>query len=192
MAIKQCKCGTSFPQYNTVENKCAKCRVEASRKKTSYFSRPKTTIRKKAPSTKHVKIYNDAFGYKKGDFRDSDHERMQQLDFVVGINVNLSSQHPRYDICDHLQGAYPKGFKFYGWHTGCLCFKTTRLLPKKEFIQYLNGGAIKQSRLIKGIPNEATKHINEISDRIKGWKNEPYFIRDNFNPTVKGYKLKVI
>ena len=54
---------------------------------------------------------------------------MQQLDFILGIEVHLSNNHtclnakgepePFYDICDELQGRYPKDFKFTGWHPLC-------------------------------------------------------------------------
>lgn len=124
-------------------------------------------------------------------YKASDFERRQIMDFVTGVMVNLSPAHPRLDICDHLHGRYPKDFKFYGWHTGCICYQTAILLPKKEFVKYLNTGRIDKRRVVKGIPRKAQNHINEISDRIKGWKNEPYFIRDNFKATSKGYELSI-
>lgn len=60
-------------------------------------------------------------------YRTADYERAQQLDFIVGIEVKLSNNHnckgvPAgmfYDICDELQGRYPKDFKFTGWHPHC-------------------------------------------------------------------------
>lgn len=39
--------------------------------------------------------------------------------FVYGIRVWLSPQHPREDICDDLEGYYPKNFVFSGWHPNC-------------------------------------------------------------------------
>ena len=54
----------------------------------------------------------------------ADHERWQKMDFVVGIEIHLSGNHtckgrdgkPHAfaDICDQLQGKYPKDFKFTG------------------------------------------------------------------------------
>lgn len=41
MALCQCKCGTSFPQYNLVDTKCGKCKIGASKKRSSNVSRPK-------------------------------------------------------------------------------------------------------------------------------------------------------
>lgn len=70
MVLRQCKCGTSFPQYNSLDNKCGKCKIEASkRKKPSKLSRPKTTIKPYRRSNNHIKIYNQAFGVNKNDNR---------------------------------------------------------------------------------------------------------------------------
>ncbi|MBQ9638742.1 MAG: hypothetical protein IJV22_04195, partial [Bacteroidales bacterium] len=65
-------------------------------------------------------------------YRTADYERIKDLDFVVGIEVHLSSNHTCKgvegvfrDICDELQGKYPKDFKFTGWHPNCRCYTTT-------------------------------------------------------------------
>lgn len=99
--------------------------------------------------------------------------------------------HPKIDICNHLRGKYPKDFKFYGWHTGCICYQTSILLPKEEFVKYLNTGQVDGRRITKNIPRRSQSHINEILDQIKGWKSAPYFIRDNFKPTKNGYSLNI-
>ncbi|MBQ8958636.1 MAG: hypothetical protein IJ057_09100 [Bacteroidales bacterium] len=60
-------------------------------------------------------------------YRSSDCETAQQFDACVGIRVNLSNNHnckgvPEgqfYDICDELEGDYPRNFKFVGWHPQC-------------------------------------------------------------------------
>jgi len=65
-------------------------------------------------------------------YRASDYERYQQLDFVVGIQVNLSPRHVIRDICDDLKGRYPKTFKFLGWHPLCRCYTTTILASPAE------------------------------------------------------------
>lgn len=52
-------------------------------------------------------------------YRESDHLRWKQLDFVTGFEVKLSNSHKIYDICDILKGNYPKNFKFIGWHPQC-------------------------------------------------------------------------
>ena len=65
-------------------------------------------------------------------YRSADYERVQSLDFVLGIEVHLSNNHtcldskgvpqPFHDICDELEGRYPKDFKFVGWHPNCRCY----------------------------------------------------------------------
>lgn len=68
-------------------------------------------------------------------YRTADFNRWLELDFVVGIEVKLSSNHtikdpktgksiPFKDICDELQGKYPKTFMFVGWHPNCYDEKT--------------------------------------------------------------------
>ena len=62
-------------------------------------------------------------------YRTADHNRMQQMGFVLGIEIHLSNNHTRlnakgepepfFDICDELQGRYPKDFIFKGWHPLC-------------------------------------------------------------------------
>ena len=127
-------------------------------------------------------------------YRTSDHERWQQIDFVVGIEIKLSNNHtlnglPFYDICDELQGVYPKDFKFTGWHPLCRCFVVPKLADIKEFEEY-------QQKLLAGEDVsgfEFTGTVKDVPDNFKKWvvdneeriakANErdklPYFIKDN-------------
>lgn len=123
-------------------------------------------------------------------YRSADHERRQQLDFVTGIEVHLSNAHPMYDICDELQGKYPKNFVFVGWHPNCICYATSTMLSKKEFVSFVNGGKISKDRYINSIPKRAEDYLNDNSSIIKGWSNKPYFIQDNFKNTKDGFGLK--
>lgn len=123
-------------------------------------------------------------------YRSADNERRKNLDFVMGIEVHLSDQHPKYDICDPLAGRYPKDFNFIGWHSQCICFSTSVLLSEKEFVEYVNGGKIREQRYIRTIPKSAQNYLNDHSKQIKGWKNTPYFIKDNFKNTKDGFALK--
>ena len=52
-------------------------------------------------------------------YRRADYERWQKMDFVLGIRIELSNQHPIPDICDDMQGDYPKTFYFSGFHPHC-------------------------------------------------------------------------
>jgi hypothetical protein len=123
-------------------------------------------------------------------YRTSDNERRKQLPFVLGIQVSLSPAHPEYDICDELQGEYPKDFQFTGWHPNCLCFTTTKLMSKEDFAKQVNGMKIPESKYVKSIPTAAQKYIKENSERIKSFSNKPYFIQDNFKKSKDGFELK--
>ena len=123
-------------------------------------------------------------------YRTADYERRQTLPFARGIAVHLSSAHPQCDICDELTGDYPLRFKFIGWHPNCLCYTTTKLLSKREFVAYLNGGKISPKRYITTIPKKVENHIGSIAERIKDGSNKPYFITDNFKGTKEGFALK--
>lgn len=123
-------------------------------------------------------------------YRTADYERRKQLPFVLGVTVNLSPAHPKYDICDELKGDYPKDFKFVAWHPNCLCFTTSKLASKEDFINHLKGKPLPQNKFVSTIPQKATDYLKENSERIKGFKNTPYFINDNFKSTKDGYVLK--
>lgn len=123
-------------------------------------------------------------------YRTADVERRKQLPFVAGITVRLSAAHPQYDICDSLKGEYPKGFIFTGWHPNCLCFTTSKLLPKKDFIKYLNTGKLAGASEVRTIPRAADKFLTKNSERLNRLKSKPYFIQDNFKNTDRGLVLK--
>lgn len=57
-------------------------------------------------------------------YRYADNVRWQSEPFIRGIRIRLSKNHtcngkPFYDICDELQGDYPKSFMWSGWHPRC-------------------------------------------------------------------------
>jgi hypothetical protein len=106
------------------------------------------------------------------------------MPFVTGVQVQLSNAHPRYDICDPLAGKYPKDFKFVGWHPQCLCFATPVMMSDEEFEKVedaiLAGDPIPPpSSAVTDVPASFKKYMEANAERIAGWKNEPYFIRDN-------------
>lgn len=123
-------------------------------------------------------------------YRTADYERRKKLPFVLGIEVHLSPAHPQYDICDELQGKYPKGFKFTGWHPNCLCFSTAVLMTKQQFKQYLKTGRIDSGGYVKELPKRASEYLESKAPKIKKLKTYPYFIQDNFKNTKKGFSLK--
>lgn len=119
-------------------------------------------------------------------YRSSDHERWLGLDFVTGIEVKLSSAHPRVDICDFMKGEYPKDFKFTGWHPFCICYAVSLLMPKDEFLRYIEAdeeikGKIIQRYGTRTIPPKAAGYLSEHQEAIDGWKRPPIWVRDNFS-----------
>lgn len=127
-------------------------------------------------------------------YRTADFERWQQLDFVVGIEIHLSNNHPVPDICDDLQGRYPKDFKFTGWHHHCRCHVTTILKTKEEMAadtqRILNGEEPdgKSVNRVEDVPNEFKKWLKDNRERAKRSFSVPYFIKDNMKYVPKGYQ----
>lgn len=134
-------------------------------------------------------------------YRTSDYDRYQQLDFVVGIRVELSNNHtlngvPFYDICDELsaplgsnatkgKGCYPKDFKFTGWHPLCRCTTFSILKTPDEVFadnarimagEQLNGNSVNR---VEDVPQEFKKWVEDNRDRMARAKSLPYFLRDN-------------
>jgi hypothetical protein len=118
-------------------------------------------------------------------YRKSDNTRWEKLPFVVGIDIHTSANHPEYDICDELKGAYPKDFVFTGWHPQCICYQTPRMLTDAEYSKYedqiLGIGTFddEPSNKITEPPAGFNKFLEDNKDRINGWKNTPYWVKDN-------------
>lgn len=117
-------------------------------------------------------------------YRTADFERWQTLPFVTGIEIRLSNNHPRYDICDVLKGKYPKEFKFTGWHPQCLCYQVADMMNDKEFekLEDYILGITKSQPKVSGIakpPELFKQYLYENKKRIAGWKNKPYWMKDN-------------
>ena len=121
-------------------------------------------------------------------YRDADFTRWQQLDFVVGVEIKLSNNHPVLDICDDLKGVYPKGFKWVGWHPNCRCYIVPVLAKEEEFDQMLDkilngedpGSVVTDST--KDLPEQFQTWVKDNEERYaKAEANGtlPYFIKDN-------------
>ena len=107
-------------------------------------------------------------------YRTADHERWQNLDFVVGIEIHLSGnhtckgrdgkQHEFTDICDELAGKYPKDFKFTGWHPHCRCYATTILKTEEEM-------AADDEKILRGEPvsGESENAVKDVPEGFKEW-----------------------
>lgn len=127
-------------------------------------------------------------------YRTSDYIRQQQLDFIVGIRIVLSNNHnckgvPAgmfFDICDSLQGNYPKDFKFTGWHPHCRCHVETILKTpeelEKDTERILAGRQTTNTskNKIKDVPKAFKEWVKDNEDRILAAGDKlPYFLRDN-------------
>ena len=138
-------------------------------------------------------------------YRTADFTRWQDLDFVVGIRVVRSNNHPVEDICDELsapvgskavkgQGCYPKDFKFTGWHPHCRCHAETILKTEEEMMRdnerLLRGEEpLKESvNTVTGVPQEFTSWLKDNKERAKRNTSVPYFISDNEKYLPEGYK----
>ena len=120
-------------------------------------------------------------------YRRADNARWQDMDFVLGQRVQLSKNHPEKDICDKLQGDYPKDFVFDGWHPQCFCFATPILMDESEMAKvteaFLKGEKYTpRGKQITDYPaafkDWVKDHAEDIAEaRQRG--TEPYFIRNN-------------
>jgi len=112
-------------------------------------------------------------------YRLSDQERWKKMDFVQGYEVKLSASHPEYDICDDLQGKYPKTFVFGGWHPNCYCYTVPILASQGAFVENLQHDTPLTGH-IKAIPPRAKTYVAKHSQQFNNWKNPPYWLEDNF------------
>ena len=148
-------------------------------------------------------------------YRSADHENWSAEKMVIGIKVSLSNNHtlngkPFFDICDELQGIYPKDFKFTGFHIACRCWATPITPTQAEVIDYTK-------KLMAGEDVSGYKFKNEVTElprafrfwyaknysRVARMKHKPNFITDNqglidgkptptIEPSVKEIKIPSI
>ena len=126
-------------------------------------------------------------------YRKADYDRWQKLDFVIGVRIALSREHPYYDMCDELAGDYPKDFVFVGWHPHCRCIAT----PILQNIEDFKNGVPPEEDLFKvdKIPDNFNKWVlnNEIriNRALSGQSTMPFFLRDNKGAMEKALGRKV-
>jgi len=123
-------------------------------------------------------------------YRTADYERMQQLDFVVGIEIRLSNNHtcngvPLTDICDDLCGRYPKDFKFTGWHPHCRCHVVQILKTEAELMEENRAILLgvepttDSVNRVSDVPPAFNEWMENNTDRAKRSFSMPYFVADN-------------
>lgn len=125
-------------------------------------------------------------------YRSAENERYQELPFVIAIDIHISNNpgHVR-DICDDLQGRYPKDFPWTGWHPNCMCYKVPVLATKSEIDDMvdtiLDGGApndVEVDGIVKELPDNFVRWAKTNKERIKEADERgtlPYFIRDYYD-----------
>lgn len=94
-------------------------------------------------------------------YREADIQRWQTLDFVSGYEIKRSKHPYPCQICDMMQGKYPKSFRWWGNHPNCRCY----IVP------------IFKDEMAKVPINKAfTDWISENQEKINNAKNLPMFL----------------
>lgn len=128
-------------------------------------------------------------------YRTADYDRWQRLDFVIGIEIKLSNNHPDCDICDDLKGVYPKDFKWTGWHPNCRCYQVP-VLAKEDEVDAMVGNILDGEPPsdvacggeVREMPRQFNEWVSENGERIATAKERgtlPYFLRDNMDATER-------
>ena len=117
-------------------------------------------------------------------YRTADFVQQQEMDFVIGIEIRLSDNHPCDDICDDLAGVYPKKFKFTGWHPFCRCYTIPKLAEREELNKWARMSKEERAGYhfkgeVRSMPKKFTDWVERNTERIKSAKSLPYFIKDN-------------
>lgn len=100
-------------------------------------------------------------------------ERWQKEPFVIGQHIHVSPQHKIDDICNDLEGRYPKDYKWTGWHPSCLCTSdpiTIQGKEKDDFYRRLYAGEdmsnFHSQFEVKDMPERYNQYILNNTDSI--------------------------
>lgn len=118
-------------------------------------------------------------------YRTAEQTRWQQFDFVTGYEIKLSGSHPREDICDAMQGRYPKDFVFNGWHPNCLCMCLPIIMSENDYWSMREGRLSTEERYVTDMPDSFNKYVAAHADSIQSAQSrgtEPYWVSQN--PTL--------
>lgn len=127
-------------------------------------------------------------------YMEADYLRWQQLDFIVGYEVKTSKTHakwlakfwyPRFkkgraplEICDAMEGKYPKDFKFIGWHPNCRCYAVPILANEGTGADWWEA----PQNEVKELPQGLQKWVEDNKNRITAAAKKgtlPYWISEN-------------
>lgn len=103
-------------------------------------------------------------------------ERWANEPFVIGQHIHVSPQHDPEedaDICDELEGYYPKDFVWNSWHPQCMCTSDPVMISGEERKQFykrlLNGEDMSNyvsPNRIKDVPDQYKRYIEDNADKI--------------------------
>ena len=100
-------------------------------------------------------------------------ERWQNEPFVIGQYIHVSPQHNIDDICNDLEGRYPKYFDWRSWHSNCMCTSdpiTIQGEEKKEFYKRLMAGEDMSNYVspfaVLTMPEKYNQYIKDNSEAI--------------------------
>lgn len=100
-------------------------------------------------------------------------ERWQNEPFVIGQYIHVSPQHDIDDICNDLEGRYPKDFDWRSWHANCMCTSdpiTIQGEEKKEFYKRLMAGEDMSNYVspfaVLTMPEKYNQYIRDNSEAI--------------------------
>lgn len=140
-------------------------------------------------------------------YHKADSNYFASSDIILGIEIKLSNNHTTtfgegketkelVDICNELQGKYPRWFDFTGWHPNCRCVAMPIVPDRKEMREYLkkiaNGEDVsnwKWTGEVTNMPQNFRNWCANNEDRLARMQKRgtlPYFIRENIS---KGFKF---
>lgn len=100
-------------------------------------------------------------------------ERWQNEPFVIGQYIHVSPQHDIDDICNDLEGRYPKDYVWISWHPQCICTSdpiTIQGEEKKEFYKRLMAGEDMSNYVspfaVLTMPEKYNQYIRDNSEAI--------------------------
>lgn len=100
-------------------------------------------------------------------------ERWQNEPFVIGQYIHVSPQHNIDDICNDLEGRYPKDYVWISWHPQCICTSdpiTIQGEEKKEFYKRLMAGEDMSNYAspfaVLTMPEKYNQYIKDNSEAI--------------------------
>lgn len=100
-------------------------------------------------------------------------ERWQNEPFVIGQYIHVSPQHNIDDICNDLEGRYPKDYVWISWHSQCICTSdpiTIQGDEKKEFYKRLMAGEDMSNYVspfaVLTMPEKYNQYIKDNSEAI--------------------------